>query len=96
MKFMSVRELRNQSGQLQEAVAEEAVTLTVNGKPVALIIGLGESEDPAELERLIRQAKAQWAVSRIRKRAQQTGLDGIAPEEIEQEVRLARAERQRR
>lgn len=90
---MSIREFRNQSGRIPEAVAEETVTLTVNGKPVALIVGLGEEDDPAELERLIRQARAQWAVSRIRMRAQQTGLDRLSPDEIEEEIRLARTER---
>jgi prevent-host-death family protein len=93
MRFISMRELRNQSGRIPEAVAEETLTLTVNGKPVALIVGLGEGDDPVELERLIRQVRAQWAVSRIRKRAQRTGADRMSPEEIEEEIRQARAER---
>ncbi len=95
MKFMSIREMRNESGRIQETVAEETVTLTSNGKPFALVIGIEESEDPAELERLIRQAKAQRAVSRIRKRAQEEGLDRLGEEEIEAEIRAARAVRSR-
>lgn len=96
MRFMSIRELRNQSGRIPQAVAEETVTLTVNGKPVALIVGLGREDDPTQLERLIRQARAQWAVSRIRKRAQQLELDRLTPEEIEEEIRQSRAERRNR
>lgn len=96
MKFMSIRELRNQSGRLPQAVADETVTLTVNGRPVALIVGLGREDDPTQLERLIRQARAQWAVSRIRKRAQQRGLDQLGPEDIQEEIRLSRAGRRKR
>ncbi|HEX2080983.1 MAG TPA: type II toxin-antitoxin system prevent-host-death family antitoxin [Longimicrobium sp.] len=95
MKYISIRDLRNQSGLIQRTVAEESVTLTSNGKPFALVIGLNESEDPGEMERLIRQARAQLAVSRIRKQAREAGLDKLTPEEIEAEIRAARAERRR-
>lgn len=92
MRYISIRDLRNQSGILQRTVAEEPVTLTSNGRPFALMVGLGEAEDPGELERLIRQARAQWAVSRIRKQAQESGLDRLTDEEIEDEIAQARAE----
>ena len=95
MKFMSIRDLRNQSGLIQRTVAEETVTLTSNGKPFALVVGLNESEDPGEMERLIRQARAQLAISRIRKQARQNGLDGLTLEEIDEEIRATRAERRR-
>lgn len=93
MRYISIRDLRNQSGLIQRTVAEESVTLTSNGRPFALVLGLGEMEDPGELERLVRQARAQWAVSRIRKRAQELGLDKLTEEEIEEEIRQSRAER---
>lgn len=44
-------------------------------------------------ETAVRQARAQRAVSRIRKRARDTGLDQLADQEIEEEIRQARAER---
>lgn len=93
MKFMSIRDLRNESGLIQRTVAEENVTLTSNGKPFALVIGLDEIEDPVELDRIVRQARAQWAVSRMRKRAQEAGLDRLTPEEIDAEIRAVRSER---
>lgn len=95
MRYISIRDLRNQSGLIQRTVAEESVTLTSNGRPFALVLGLEESEDPGELERLIRQARFQSAISRVRKRAQETGLDQLSEEEIEEEIRQARAERAR-
>lgn len=96
MRYISLRDLRNQSGLIQRAVAEESVTLTSNGRPFALVLGLGETEDPGELERLIRQARMQWAISQVRKRAQETGLDRLTEEEIEEEIRQARAARKAR
>ncbi|HEU0302139.1 MAG TPA: type II toxin-antitoxin system prevent-host-death family antitoxin [Longimicrobium sp.] len=95
MRYISIRDLRNQSGLIQRSVAEEPVTLTSNGRPFALVVGLEESEDPGELERLIRQARAQWAVSRIRKRARAVGLDQLSAEDIEAEIREVRARRAR-
>jgi prevent-host-death family protein len=95
MKFISIRDLRNQSGLIQRTVSEESVTLTSNGKPFALVVGLNENEDPSEMERVIRQARAQIAISRIRKRARETGVDGLTPEEIEAEIRAAREDRRR-
>jgi prevent-host-death family protein len=95
MKFISIRELRNQTAMIQQSVAEEPLTLTSNGKPFALLVRLEESEDPTELERLIRRARAQWAISRMRKRARGAGLDAMSADEIEAEIRAARAERAR-
>lgn len=93
MKFASIRDLRNQPGLLQSTVRSEPVTLTSNGRPFALVVGLEAEEDPSELERLIRQARAQRAVSRIRARAQSTGLDALSAEEVDAEIRAARVER---
>ena len=95
MRFMSIRELRNQSGRLQRAVEEETVTLTSNGHPFALMVGLGEDEDPAELERAVRLARAQQALSRIRGQAARAGTDRLSEAEVEAEVRASRAERRR-
>lgn len=93
MKFISIRDLRNQSGVIQRTVADETVTLTSNGKPFALVVGLRECEDPAELERLIRQARFQMLVSRARADARKNGTDKLTMEEIDEEIRAARAER---
>jgi prevent-host-death family protein len=95
MKFIGISEARNQSGLIQRSVEEGNVALTVNGKPFALVVSLCEDEDPAELERLIRKARAEWSISRLRKRAQRHGLDRMTPEEIDAELSAARAERKR-
>lgn len=89
MKFASIRDLRNQPRLLQNTVRNETVTLTSNGRPFALVIGLGEGEDPSELERVVRQARAQLAISRIRARAHREEIK-LDEAEIEAEIRAAR------
>lgn len=96
MKLVSVRDLRNRPGEVQEAIAEQTVALTSNGKPFALVIGVGADEDLAEVEAAVRAARAQLALSRIRRRAARTGRDQLTPQEIEAEVATARRERRRR
>lgn len=93
MRFMSIGELRNQPRLIRKAVAEESVTLTSNGRPFAVVFRLEEDEDPADLERMVRQIRAQRAVSRIRARAREMGLDGLSPEEVEAEISAARVAR---
>jgi antitoxin (DNA-binding transcriptional repressor) of toxin-antitoxin stability system len=95
MKFISVRDLRNQSGTLQRALAEDNITVTSNGKPFALMVAIPDGDDPAELERLIRKARAEWALSRIRGRARKNGLDRLTMDEIDSEIQASRAERNR-
>lgn len=71
------------------------MTLTSNGRPFALVVGLDAGEDPGDLERLIRQARAQRAVSKIRAAARAEGLDTLSDAELEAEIGAARAERGR-
>lgn len=95
MRFVSVRELRSRPGELWRAPrqGEEAV-LTINGTPVAVLVGTSE-EDLEETLRAVRQARAQAAVSRMRERAAQRGLDRLSELEVDEEVRAARRERGR-
>jgi antitoxin (DNA-binding transcriptional repressor) of toxin-antitoxin stability system len=93
MRFLSVRELRTQGAMLQRAVSAENITLTSNGKPFALMLGLGEGDDPAELERIVRKARAEWALSKIRTRAERNGTSKLSMEEIDREIAAARAAR---
>lgn len=95
MKFISIGDLPNEPELLRRMVADEAVTLTSNGKPFALVVRLTESEDPALLERLIGQARAQRAVSRIREQARANGTDEPGSDDIDREIRGSRSSRPR-
>jgi antitoxin (DNA-binding transcriptional repressor) of toxin-antitoxin stability system len=90
---MPIRELDIGSGLLERAVSEDTVVLTTEGQPFALVVGLREGEDPAELERFVWQARAQCAISAARAAARLNGTDKLTMEEIDAEIRAARAER---
>ena len=92
MKFISVRELRNNPGEVWEKLHEEDLVLTSNGKPVGILLGVAE-EDLGDALESVRRARAMQAVSRMRRRAAENGLDRLAPEEVEAEVQAVRRSR---
>jgi len=95
MRRISTRDLRNTPGKVRELLREEDLVLTASGEPVAYLIGM-EDEDPDEVAAMVRQARAQRAVSRMRRQAAERGLDRLSPDEIREEIRRAREERARR
>ena len=95
MKFLSTRELRNRPGYVRELAQEDDLVLTANGKPVALLLGVAEGE-LEETARAIRQAKAQLALSRLRKRAARRGTQETSLSAINAEIRAVRSKRKRK
>lgn len=94
MKFLSTRELRNRPGRIREILEDGDIVLTANGKPFAIVVGVEEGD----LERtatVIRRARAQLAVSRMRRAAAVAGVGALSPKEIEAEVSAVRAKRSR-
>ena len=92
MRRISTRDLRNTPGKVRELLLEEDLLLTASGEPVAYMIGI-DDEDPTEIAAMVRQAKAQRAVSRMRRRAGEEGVDRLTPDQIEEEIRRTRTER---
>lgn len=97
MEFVSTRELRLNPGpvlhRLQEGEREAVVTS--HGKPIALLVGVGE-DDVEDTLRLVRQARAQLAVSRMRAQAREQGADALSEDAIADEIAAARASRRSR
>ena len=93
MKFVSSREIRVNPRPVFDAAGEgDEVVITSRGKPVALLVGVS-GDDLEETVRLFRRAKAQAAVSRMRRAATREGLAGMDEAEIEAEVAAVRSER---
>ncbi len=93
MKFVSSREIRGNPRPVFKAAEEgDEVVITSRGKPVALLVGV-DGEDLEETVRLVRRAKTQAAVSRMRKAAAREGSESMSREEIEEEINAARSER---
>ncbi len=95
MKFLSTRELRNRPGSVRQLAQEDELVLTANGKPIAILLGV-EGDDFEETAHMIRQVRAQRAVSRMRRQAARQGLDRLTPADIDAEIRSVRAQRKRR
>ncbi|HXW89707.1 MAG TPA: type II toxin-antitoxin system prevent-host-death family antitoxin [Terriglobales bacterium] len=89
---MSTRELRNRPGYVRNLVQKDDLVLTANGKPIAILLGIAEDE-LEETARIIRQAKAQLALSRLRKHAARRGADRMPASAIDAEIRAVRSRR---
>ena len=92
MKFLSTRELRNRPGYVRDLARKDDLVLTTNGKPIAILLGI-EEDELEETARAVRQAKAQLALSRLRRRAGRRGADQMSAADIEDEIRAVRSGR---
>ena len=93
VKFLSSRDVRNTPGALWEALESGAnVALTANGKPKALVIGVGE-DDFEETLRDLGRLRLMRAVRAAQAEAARTGANQISDAEIEAEIQQARRER---
>ena len=92
MKFLSTRDLRNRPGYVRELAREDDLVLTANGKPIAILVGV-EDDEFEETARAIRQAKAQRALSRMRRHAARKGLDRLSSPAVDAEIRAVRRKR---
>ncbi len=95
MKFVTVRDLRGRSGQVWKKLARERdLVLTSNGKPVAILSAVSE-ESLEESLAAMRRARAVAAVEKLQSHSVMAGIDKIATEEINAEIRAARKARRR-
>lgn len=93
MRFLTVRDLRLRGREIWRTLrAGEEAVITRDGSPVALLIGVQEDRLEETL-RWVRQARAQAAVTYMRKRARERGLNQLSDQDIEAEIQAARRER---
>lgn len=93
MNLITVRDLRNRSGQVWRRLAQEQeLIVTSKGRPIALLTPITEGDVEKTLA-VLRRARAQVAVSRMRENAATTGADRMTLDEINEEIRTARRDR---
>jgi antitoxin (DNA-binding transcriptional repressor) of toxin-antitoxin stability system len=93
MEFVTIRDLRLKPGEVWDKLRRQReIVLTSNGRPVAIIAGVGEN-DVEETVAALRRARAQVAVSALRRAAAERGADKLSAAEIEAEIAQARRER---
>lgn len=93
MRFISVRELRNNSGKVwRDLPAEQELIVTSNGKPVALLTAV-DGDHLEESLAALRRAKAMVATDAMQQHALKRGLDTMSLEEINTVIQAVRRDR---
>ncbi|MFH1093652.1 MAG: type II toxin-antitoxin system Phd/YefM family antitoxin [Candidatus Omnitrophota bacterium] len=96
LRFVTIRDLRSKSAQIQRQLPEEKeMVLTSNGKPIAILSAV--SKDTLE-ESLVafRRARAMAAVNSMQTRSVELGADRISLGEINKEIDTERKSRRDR
>jgi antitoxin (DNA-binding transcriptional repressor) of toxin-antitoxin stability system len=91
MKFITSREIRSNPARLWEVREGDEAVITVNGKPRAIVVAIGD--DLEETLATVRKARAATALGKIRMHSQKQGLDTLTEPAIDAEIRKVRAER---
>lgn len=96
MDYVTVRELREKSGEIWQRVdAGEDFVVTRNGKPFALLV----HTEPAELEgrmRALRAAQLGAVIERLQSQALAAGANQLSDSEVQSEVEAVRRPSARR
>ncbi|MCL2549253.1 MAG: type II toxin-antitoxin system prevent-host-death family antitoxin [Symbiobacteriaceae bacterium] len=93
MQFITVRNLRNSTGELWEALQRnEELVITNNGKPSAVLINIPDGRFE-EVLRDIRQARLTRTLYDLREQADNSGF--LSSEEIMAEINEARRDYQK-
>jgi len=93
MRFVTIRDFRNQTAAIREALsAEGEIVLTANGKPFAILAGVDEDSFEDRLAAL-RRGRAGSALGRIRAKARADGLDSMSMAQIDAVIAKARRAR---
>ncbi|MFZ5763543.1 MAG: type II toxin-antitoxin system Phd/YefM family antitoxin [Thermodesulfobacteriota bacterium] len=95
MKFLSVRDLRGKSAQIwKELPAEREMVITSNGRPIAILAAISESNLEESLA-AFRQARAIEAVTSLQRRSMEQGTATLTMDEIDAEIKTVRKKRAR-
>ncbi|MBE3075018.1 MAG: type II toxin-antitoxin system Phd/YefM family antitoxin [Actinobacteria bacterium] len=95
MKFISVRDLRGKSADIWRELPEEReMVITSNGRPVAILAAVNESNLEESLA-AFRQTRAIDAVASVQRRSVARGADALTSEDINAEIATVREARRR-
>lgn len=93
MKFVTIRDLRSRSRQIQEELPRyREMILTSNGKPIAIMTSISEESLEGSLS-AIRSARAISAVTGLQLQGAKSGKYKMPGREIEKEIKAVRSRR---
>ena len=95
MKFLSVRDFKGKSAQIWKELPEEReMVLTSNGRPIAILSSVNESN----LEKVLsafRRSRAIEATATLQYESTVKGTSNLTMEDIEKEIKLVRKQRKK-
>jgi antitoxin (DNA-binding transcriptional repressor) of toxin-antitoxin stability system len=95
MQFVPIRDLRNEPSAWRKKLATEGeLILTVDNKPFAVMIDLGD-EDVQDVLLMLSRLRAQMAAGSIRNQARRDGLNKMSMKDISAFINKTRAKRKR-
>ncbi len=95
MKFVSIRDLREKSGEIWKTLPGEGeMVITSNGRPIAILAAVNESNLEESLS-AFRRARAVQAVASLQRRSVEQGTDRMPMEKIGAEIQAVRRKRSR-
>ncbi|MCL4078682.1 type II toxin-antitoxin system prevent-host-death family antitoxin [Coriobacteriia bacterium Es71-Z0120] len=95
MKFVSVRDLRSKSADIWRDLRDEReMVVTSNGRPVAVLAAVNESNLEETLA-AFRRARAIDAVAALQRASVARGLDALSADDVEAEIAAVRKARTR-
>ena len=92
MKFITVRDLRTTPAQIwKDLPTEQEMVITNNGKPIALLTPIGETNLEETLS-AVRRARAIQSVRKLQQTSMRRGTTELSESEIQEEIDQARTE----
>ncbi len=94
MNYLAIKDLKAPLLVRETLETYGTALVTNNGVPMALMVQIGQDENPLELEQAIRLARARLAVSAIRRDSQKRR--DLSMEDVDKEIQAMRKERKKR
>jgi len=93
MHFLTIRDFRNKSAQIQRKLPiEKEMVLTSNGRPIAILSSISP-ETLEETLAIIRKSRAILAVDMIQSSSEKSGLSKMSLKEINTQIEAERKKR---
>ena len=95
MQFVPYRDLRNEPAAVRKKLATEGeLVVTVDNKPFAVMINLGD-ENVQDILLMVSRLRAQMAARSIRSQSRRDGLDKMTLKDVNALIKKTRVERKR-
>lgn len=95
MKIVSDREFRNRPGKFRRELAGQDIVMTSRGKPYAVMLPIDQDTDVGTVLELAARIRAQMALSSVRQKAAEKGMETLPEEAIDSEIRAVREKKER-